>query len=454
MVAGACIGFLRHNFFPARIFMGDSGALVLGYTLATVSVAGLLKTASTVVLFLPLLVLAVPIVDTSFVVAKRLKHGRPVYSADRWHLHHRFVNIGFSQRRAALTMWAWCGDAGGGGARDALRPVPRRRRLASVGDLRRRRACAHRPRVLRLRRVPARDRQAREPAHPPARGRERARAEDRVTTLPQGTVTFVFTDIAGSTALLKQLGDAYADALAVHRRLIRDAFRPRGGQEMDTQGDAFFFCFGRARDAVAAAVAAQRALAAHPWPDGAPLTVRMSLHTGEPVVGEEGYVGIDVHRAARICAAGHGGQVLLSSTTAALVAGSLPEGVREVELGDVKLKDIDRAERIYQLSIEGLPGDFPPLRVEGDEPLDLDARIEQRVERFVAQSIEQALSGIPGPGTAPRAGSSPGLKTTKLAAFGLLNLVLLVATVIVDRPARAPRLLRPRGRASSPPEAL
>jgi len=108
VVAGACVGFLRHNFFPARIFMGDSGALVLGYTLASVAVAGLLKTASTVVLFLPLLVLAVPIIDTSFVVAKRMKHGVPVYSADRSHLHHRFVNIGFSQRRAALTMWAWC----------------------------------------------------------------------------------------------------------------------------------------------------------------------------------------------------------------------------------------------------------------------------------------------------------------------------------------------------------
>jgi UDP-GlcNAc:undecaprenyl-phosphate GlcNAc-1-phosphate transferase len=108
IVAGACIGFLRHNFFPARIFMGDSGALVLGYTLATVAVAGLLKTASTVVLFLPLLVLAVPIIDTSFVVAKRVKHGVPVYTADRSHLHHRFVNIGFSQRRAALTMWGWC----------------------------------------------------------------------------------------------------------------------------------------------------------------------------------------------------------------------------------------------------------------------------------------------------------------------------------------------------------
>ncbi len=112
IVAGACIGFLRHNFFPARIFMGDSGALVLGFTLASVSVAGLLKTASTVVLLMPLVVLAVPIIDTSFVVAKRLKYGRPITSADRSHLHHRFLNIGFSQRRAALVMWGWTATLG------------------------------------------------------------------------------------------------------------------------------------------------------------------------------------------------------------------------------------------------------------------------------------------------------------------------------------------------------
>jgi UDP-GlcNAc:undecaprenyl-phosphate/decaprenyl-phosphate GlcNAc-1-phosphate transferase len=111
-VAGACVGFLRHNFFPARIFMGDSGALVLGFTLATVSVAGLLKTASTVVLVLPLLVLAVPIIDTSFVVAKRIKYRRPISSPDRSHLHHRFMAIGFSQRRAAVTMWAWTASLG------------------------------------------------------------------------------------------------------------------------------------------------------------------------------------------------------------------------------------------------------------------------------------------------------------------------------------------------------
>ena len=122
VVAGACIGFLRHNFFPARIFMGDSGALCLGFILAAVSIQGLLKTASTVVLLLPLLVLAVPIIDTSFVVARRLKHSRPIYTADRSHLHHRFLNIGFSQRRAAVTMWLWCASLAG--AALATRFVP------------------------------------------------------------------------------------------------------------------------------------------------------------------------------------------------------------------------------------------------------------------------------------------------------------------------------------------
>ncbi len=107
IICGACIGFLRHNFYPARIFMGDSGAMLLGFVLAAVSVQGLLKTAATVALGVPLLVLAVPILDTSFVVLKRLKYGQPIYGADRSHFHHRFLNIGYSQRKAALTMWAW-----------------------------------------------------------------------------------------------------------------------------------------------------------------------------------------------------------------------------------------------------------------------------------------------------------------------------------------------------------
>ena len=108
VVLGACVGFLRHNFYPARIFMGDSGALLLGFILGALSVQGLLKTAAVATLLFPLIVLAIPIIDTSFVVAKRLKYGRPVYTADTWHLHHRFMNIGFSERRAAVTMWAWC----------------------------------------------------------------------------------------------------------------------------------------------------------------------------------------------------------------------------------------------------------------------------------------------------------------------------------------------------------
>jgi class 3 adenylate cyclase len=246
-----------------------------------------------------------------------------------------------------------------------------------------------------------------------------------VTTLHGGTVTFAFTDIEGSTELLRRLGERYAEALAEHRRLIRDAFTVRNGQEIDTQGDAFFFCFERARDAVAAAVSAQQALAAHDWPEGTELRVRMSLHTGEPVVGEEGYVGIDVHRAARICAAGHGGQVLLSATTTALVAGALPEGVTKVELGDVQLKDIDEPERIAQLVIEGLPQSYPPLRAGAGEPLDFDARIETRVEQYVERVLDDAFDG----GGAAQA--------SKLAAFGvlaaalgLLTLVLLVAAIV------------------------
>jgi len=112
-VLGATLGFLRHNFYPARIFMGDSGALLLGFTLGALAIQGLLKTAAVATLLFPLLVLAVPILDTSFVVAKRLKHREPVYTADRYHLHHRFMNIGFSQPRAALYMWTWCGVLAG-----------------------------------------------------------------------------------------------------------------------------------------------------------------------------------------------------------------------------------------------------------------------------------------------------------------------------------------------------
>ena len=149
----------------------------------------------------------------------------------------------------------------------------------------------------------------------------------RVPELPGGTVTFVFTDIEDSTELLKRLGDDYRDVLTTHRRIVRDTFTACDGIEIDTQGDAFFFVFPRARDAVDAAVEAQRAHASATWAGEVVVRVRIGLHTGEPTVHEEGYVGLDVVRAARICTVGRGGQILLSETTRALL-GSGPAGWR------------------------------------------------------------------------------------------------------------------------------
>src|SRR5919204_3464433 len=167
-----------------------------------------------------------------------------------------------------------------------------------------------------------------------------------------GTVTFLFTDIEGSTVLLKQLGGGYGDVLAEQQRILRTAFAAHGGHEVDTQGDSFFVAFRTAKDAVAAAVDAQRDLAAQAWPEGVTVKVRMGLHTGEPRVGGDRYVGIGVHRAARIGAAGHGGQVLLSSTTKELAEEDLPPGVRIRDLGERRLKDLDQRQRLYQLVIE------------------------------------------------------------------------------------------------------
>jgi class 3 adenylate cyclase len=155
-----------------------------------------------------------------------------------------------------------------------------------------------------------------------------------VAELPSGTVTLLFTDIEGSTELLKRLGDEYADVLAEHQRLLRDAFAAHDGHVVDTQGDSFFVAFSRARDAVAAAVDSQRELGEHAWPDGVHVRVRMGIHSGEPLVGEERYVGLGVHLAARVGAAGHGGQVLLSSATRELVKDALPNRVSLRDLGD------------------------------------------------------------------------------------------------------------------------
>jgi DNA-binding NarL/FixJ family response regulator/class 3 adenylate cyclase len=184
-------------------------------------------------------------------------------------------------------------------------------------------------------------------------------------TLPTGTVTFLFTDIEGSTRLVNKLRDGYAAVMSKHQEILREAFARHNGEEVDTQGDSTFWVFRGAREAVAAAADAQHGMAGHSWPEGAEIRVRMGIHTGEPVIAEDRYVGLDVHRAARICDAGHGGQVLLSNTTHALLEGDLPDGTSTRELGDAHLKDLDRPEHLHQLDVAGLETAFPALNTTG-----------------------------------------------------------------------------------------
>ncbi len=185
--------------------------------------------------------------------------------------------------------------------------------------------------------------------------------------LPAGTVTLVFTDIEGSTALLGRLGDRYGEVLLAHRAVLRAEFAAWGGREMSTEGDSFFVVFESASDAVGCAVAAQRALAGHEWPGGVAVRVRMGLHSGEPANCEGNYIGMDVHRAARIASAAHGGQVVLSEATRLLAAPRLPAGVSVRDLGFHRLKDIEAPERIYELAGPGLREDFPPLKSLGTQ---------------------------------------------------------------------------------------
>src|SRR5579864_1141640 len=172
--------------------------------------------------------------------------------------------------------------------------------------------------------------------------------------LPDGTVTLLFTDIEGSTRLLQLLGDEYAGVLQQHHQIIRDAVREYEGTEVDTQGDAFFVAFGSATAALSAAISAQRGLASADWPAGASVRVRMGLLTGQPRVAGDHYVGIDVHRAARIAAAGHGGQILLSASTAELVRNHCPSRVTIRDLGYHRLKDLEQPEHVFQAEVDGL----------------------------------------------------------------------------------------------------
>jgi class 3 adenylate cyclase len=181
--------------------------------------------------------------------------------------------------------------------------------------------------------------------------------------LPTGTVTFLFSDMEGSTRLVQDLGPAaFTQVLDQHNAILRKAFSGHGGVERGTQGDSFLVMFPEAPAAASAAAEAQIALADAAWPAGTPVRVRMGLHTGIGTLGGDDYVSVDVNRAARIAALAHGGQVLVSDATRALVEGALPTGVSLRALGEFGLKDLARPERLHQLVIEGVRSEFPPLR--------------------------------------------------------------------------------------------
>jgi predicted ATPase/class 3 adenylate cyclase len=199
--------------------------------------------------------------------------------------------------------------------------------------------------------------------------------------LPTGTVTFLFSDIEGSTRLLRELGDGYAAVLNQHSEIVRDAITRAGGVEVGTEGDSFFVAFRTAPDAVGAAVAIQQGLAEHTWPPGSPVRVRVGIHTGEGVLSGSDYVGMDVHRAARIAAAAHGGQVVVSAATQALVSHAVPPGTRLRDLGEHRLKDIIDAEHLYDLVVDGLPAEFPPLRTLDARPNNLPVQLTSFIGR-------------------------------------------------------------------------
>jgi predicted ATPase/class 3 adenylate cyclase len=240
-----------------------------------------------------------------------------------------------------------------------------------------------------------------------------------MTGVTTGTVTLLFTDIEGSTLLLRELGARYETELTEHRRLLREAFDARGGSLVDTAGDGFFYVFGRAREAVMAAVDGQIALNAHAW--AAPLRVRMGMHTGEPTRTETSYVGLDVHRAARIMSAGHGGQILISKTTRDLASGDLPPEISLADLGEHHLKDLPAPERLYQVNAPGLQHDFPPLRSIDSRPNNLPRQLTTFVGR--EREIGQAKGML---------ASSPLVTFTGPGGVGKTRLALEIAGDLLD----------------------
>jgi len=200
--------------------------------------------------------------------------------------------------------------------------------------------------------------------------------------LPTGTLTLLFSDIEGSTSLLTRLGAQYGEVLSAQRRILRTAFNRHGGREMGTEGDSFFVVFRSVTDAITAAYEGQRGLGAHAWPNGCKVCVRMGLHTGDPTRHEDGYIGLDVHRAARVAACAHGGQVLVSESTYRIAAGP---SVQFLDLGWHRLKDIPEAEHLFQLAAEGLPLQFPPPKSLGSR-----ARLPVPPTPMVGRDVELA----------------------------------------------------------------
>ena len=243
-----------------------------------------------------------------------------------------------------------------------------------------------------------------------------------MSALPTGTVTFFFSDIEGSTRLIQRLGEGYPQVLLAHHTVLREALAANGGHELRTEGDSFFIVFDSALQACAGAAAAQKALHAHQWPDGGEVRIRIGVHTGEATLVGNEYLGLDVHRAARVASAGHGGQVLISETTRALVDHALPPGLALKDLGLHRLKDLAQPERLFQLMIGGLPDKFPPLKTLEATPNNLPTQLTSFIGRDdqvreATQLLARArLLTLTGPG-----------------GTGKTRLSLQIAATVVDR---------------------
>ncbi len=245
--------------------------------------------------------------------------------------------------------------------------------------------------------------------------------------MPTGAVTFLFSDVEGSTRLVKQLRDRYGGVLAEHQRLLREAFTAHGGYEVDTQGDSFFIAFASAREALLAAVEGQRGLLSHAWPDGVELKVRMGLHTGQAIASGGRYTGLAVHRAARIGAAAHGGQILVSQATQTLLEDEEEDlHVSLRDLGEQRLKDLDRPVRLYQAAADGLPASFPPVRSDAALALAAEAAIapplwRRRPALAATVAVVVVLSVALAAALLLRTGSGGGLSTVQVNHVGVID---------------------------------